>query len=116
MPTEHPLRNQTICNGIDRYGLADVNEEDENQDDLRRQHVISRVLDVNAGGLSALTDHLVPAGAKMCIDSTCTQPFPLGGIQCIAMQGSDANSSSALQLCFDQLPAAPPPRPGLSHT
>ena len=76
--------------------MADVNEEEGTQDDLRYQHVTGHVLDMSAGGLSALTDQSVPTGAKMCIDSTCTQPFHLGGIQCIATQGPDAISSSAL--------------------
>ena len=77
--------------------MADVNEEEGTQDDLRGQHVTGHVLDMSAGGLSALTDQSVPTGAKMCIDSTRTQPLHFGGIQCIAIQGSDANSSSALE-------------------
>ena len=44
--------------------MADVNEEDGPQGDLRAQHVNGHVLDMSAGGLSALTDQSVPTGAK----------------------------------------------------
>ena len=44
--------------------MADVNEEEGTQDDLRGQHVTGHVLDMSAGGLSALTDQSVPTGAK----------------------------------------------------
>ena len=67
--------------------MADVNEEEGTQDDLRGQHVTGHVLDMSAGGLSALTDQSVPTGAKMCVDSTCTQPFHFGGILCIRDTG-----------------------------
>ena len=44
--------------------MADVNEEEGTQDDLRGQYVTGHVLDMSAGGLSALTDQSVPTGAK----------------------------------------------------
>ena len=76
---------------------------EENQDDLTGQYITGRVLNLSAGGLSALTEQPVPSTHKLHIDSTCTQPFPLGGIQCEVMQGSDTSGSAPLQLRFEAL-------------
>jgi len=72
---------------------------EENQDDLAGQYITGRVLNLSAGG-RALTEQPVPSTHKLHIDSTCTQPFPLGGIQCEVMQGSDTSGSAPLQLIY----------------
>jgi c-di-GMP-binding flagellar brake protein YcgR len=85
-------------------GISEEGEDaEENQVDPTGQYITGRVLNLSAGGLSALTEQPVPSAHKLHIDPACTQPFPLGGIQCEVMQGSGTSGSAPLQLRFEAL-------------
>jgi c-di-GMP-binding flagellar brake protein YcgR len=68
--------------------------------------VEAQVINLSAGGLSALTPTQVPPQYLLLIDPDFEGPFPLGGIFCKIVHASPLGDATHLQVQFIDLPPA----------
>ena len=66
------------------------------------QTLKGQVLNLSAGGLSALVDRPVPGGKKLRVDPSCNQPFALGGL--VGEVLGDPIPTDDIQVQFAALP------------
>ena len=85
---------------VDMEGGAE--EDGEGSAELLGQTLKGQVLNLSAGGLSALVDRPVPGGKKLRVDPSCNQPFALGGL--VGEVLGDPIPTDDIQVQFAALP------------